>query len=348
MYRWLRPLLFRLEPERAHELALSGLSWLSEHPGLLRLVQLAYRSPGLATEAMGLRFPSPIGLAAGMDKNAAAVPALAALGFGFVEIGSVTAQPQPGNPKPRLFRLPQERALINRMGFNNLGADAVAARLARWRQSGLIRVPVGINIGKSKAAPLAQAPQDYRYTLTQLYPYGDYFVINVSSPNTPGLRELQDKAQLGRLLSELATAIDEQPTRKPLLVKIAPELSERALDDVAELCLKHRLSGIIATNTTTDRSGLRHPYPEAGGLSGAPLKARALAVLSYLSQLRGQLTLIAAGGIETADDVRCRLEAGASLVQLYTALVYEGPGLPARLARQLAQRRSVSSVSVLP
>jgi dihydroorotate dehydrogenase len=350
VYQYLRPLLFRLEPERVHTLAIDALALASEHPGLLRLLKLSYgvSDPRLHTTVFGLTFPSPIGLAAGMDKNAAAIPAFLALGFGFVEIGSVTAHAQPGNPKPRLFRLPADQAIINRMGFNNIGAAAVARRLAGLRQRGVISAPLGINLGKSKLTPLANAPEDYIHALNLLYPYGDYFVINVSSPNTPGLRELQDKQHLDTLLAQVMAYIAEQPARKPLLLKIAPDLSEPQLDDVIALCLERGVSGLIATNTTTKRRQLRTAIDEAGGLSGKPLGERALEVLRYLNrQLQGQLPLVAVGGIATADDVMSRFEAGASLVQLYTALVYEGPGVIRRMSQGIvAQRRRDPHASI--
>jgi dihydroorotate dehydrogenase len=338
VYHHLRPLLFKLEPESVHNLTIDTLAFASELPGLLRLLRLSYgvNDQRLSTRVFGLTFPSPIGLAAGMDKNAAAIPAFLAMGFGFCEIGSVTAQPQTGNPRPRLFRLPHDQAIINRMGFNNIGAAAVAKRLAALRQSGVISAPLGINLGKSKVTPLADAPQDYIHSLNLLYPYGDYFVINVSSPNTPGLRELQDRQHLDTLLAQVMEYISGQQIAKPLLLKIAPELSRPQLDDVIELCLERGVSGIIATNTTTERRNLRTVIDEAGGLSGRPLGERALEVLSYLHrQLQGQLPLVSVGGITTSDDVIGRFQAGASLVQLYTALVYEGPGLMRRMSGEL-------------
>jgi dihydroorotate dehydrogenase len=292
-----------------------------------------------------LRFPNPIGLAAGFDKNAVAVPALAALGFGFVEVGTVTRLAQPGNPRPRLFRLPEDGALINRMGFNNLGAETVAARLAHQRKAA---VPLGISLGKSKVTPLEEAVADYLGSLDALYPYGDYFAVNVSSPNTPGLRELQERDRLDALLAALQSsmrrhAADEgRATPKPLLVKVAPDLNDAALDDVLEVCLARGVSGLIAVNTTLSRDGLSAQTPSAlrdepGGLSGRPLLARALAVVRRLAvRSGGRLPLIGCGGISTPDDARRMLDAGSSLVQLYTGFIYEGPGLPRRLVRGLS------------
>ena len=338
MYRRLKPLLFRGDPERVHERAMAGLAWAAEHPGALRLVSAAcsVRNPRLETRAFGLTFPNPVGLAAGFDKNAVAVPTWAALGFGFIEVGSVTAHAQPGNPKPRLFRLPADAALVNRLGFNNEGAAAVASRLETLRQSGL-QVPLGVNVGKSKVTLLEDAPADYLASLRQLWPYADYFVINVSSPNTPGLRALQERERLTELLAEVQTFRTSQPA-KPVLLKVAPDLSDHELADIAELAVNHELSGLVATNTTVLRRGLSAPFDEAGGLSGRPLKARSLEVLRFLTSLKTGLPLVSVGGVNSADDVVARLEAGAVLVQLYTSFVYEGPFLLRRLNRGLLAR----------
>ncbi|MCX7741535.1 MAG: quinone-dependent dihydroorotate dehydrogenase [Meiothermus sp.] len=336
MYAFLRPWLFRQDPETAHDRVLEGLAWLARRGPLLRLVQRLFslQDERLEVEAFGLRFPNPVGLAAGLDKNALALRAWPALGFGFVEIGSVTALAQPGNPKPRLFRLPQEEALVNRMGFNNDGAEALAQRLAAWQQAyGKLPVPLGINLGKSKAAPLEEAAQDYLRSLALLLPYGDYFVVNVSSPNTPGLRRLQEKELLAELLGTLSGFLQG---RKPLLLKISPDLTWPQIDEVLELAERFGLSGLIATNTTTQREGLKTPYPEEGGLSGRPLAQRSLEVLRYLNkQLGGRLPIVSVGGIFTPKDVWERLEQGATLVQVYTALVYRGPSLPKQLCRGL-------------
>ncbi len=303
-------------------------------------------------EVFGLRFPNPIGLAAGFDKNAVAVPALAALGFGFVEVGTVTRLAQPGNPRPRLFRLPGDAALINRMGFNNQGANAVAARLARERRA---NVPLGISLGKSKATLLEEAEADYIASLDALYPYGDYFAVNVSSPNTPGLRELQERDRLDALMKALLGRLRERaeeerrPAPKPLLVKVAPDLDGAALDDVLGVCLARGASGLIAVNTTLSRDGLSAQTPstlrdEPGGLSGRPLLARALAAVRRLAERSGgRLPLIGCGGVSTPDDACRMLDAGASLVQLYTGFIYEGPGLPRRLVRGLSAYSSPRS-----
>jgi dihydroorotate dehydrogenase len=350
--RALRPLLFTAagrDPEAIHERVLAGLAMISRHPALTRALAIASSlghadDARLAREVFGLRFPNPIGLAAGFDKNAVAVPALAALGFGFVEVGTVTFHAQPGNPRPRLFRLPADAALINRMGFNNAGAAAVAARLAAQPA---VRVPVGVSLGKSKITPLEDAVSDYLAALEPLYPHGDYFAVNVSSPNTPGLRALQERDRLDALLAALMGRLGEfaaaegRPVPKPLLVKVAPDLDDAALDDVVEVCLARDVSGLIAVNTTIARAGLSAATPaalrdEAGGLSGAPLRTRALAVVRRLHMRVGErLPIIGCGGIFTADDARRMLDAGAALAQLYTGFIYEGPGVARRIVREL-------------
>lgn len=295
------------------------------------------------TKAFGLTFPNPIGLAAGLDKDAEAIEAFAAFGFGFVEVGTLTAEAQPGNPRPRLFRLPRDRALINRMGFNNEGAVAVARRIANVRER---HARIGINIGKTKRVALADALEDYARAATAVAAQADYVTINVSSPNTPGLRELQEIDALRPLLLRVRQALDSaRPAhRVPLLLKIAPDLSDTDIDAIAELALELRLDGIIATNTTIARTNLSSAPDDVdacgeGGLSGAPLKARSLAVLRRLHARVGErVTLIAAGGIETADDAWERIQAGATLIQLYTALIYEGPLLARRIALGLLER----------
>jgi dihydroorotate dehydrogenase len=315
----LRPALFRLDAETAHEMAIRGLQLTP--PAVLRTA--FGRQPHAPVRVFGLDFPNPVGLAAGMDKNAVAIPAWAALGFGFVEIGTITALGQPGNEKPRCFRFPGQHALINRMGFNNEGADAVARRLSLLKSSGnWPAIPVGINIGKSKVTPLTDAPGDYAASFRKLLPYGDYFVINVSSPNTPGLRELQDRDSLTAIIRPLRD-IDSS---KPLLVKIAPDLSNDAIAELAELAESERLDGIIATNTTLDHSPIPPDRDQAGGLSGAPLASRSTEVLRLLRQSTS-LPLIASGGIMSAGAALEKLEAGAALVQIYTGFVYRGPGL---------------------
>lgn len=325
-----------LPTEWVHHVALAGLrAFMAVFGGLARRL-LRTDAPELAVDALGLHFAHPIGLAAGFDKNATAYEALAALGFGFVEVGTVTGQAQPGNPKPRLFRLPADRALINRMGFNNLGASVVATHLTATRS-----VPVGVNIGKTKVVPEQDAASDYVTSTRLLGPLSDYLVVNVSSPNTPGLRNLQAVELLRPLLAAVKAELGKISPRRPLLVKIAPDLNDADIDSIADLALELELDGIIATNTTISRSGLvssaeRVEACGAGGLSGAILKARSLQVLERLRARVGQrLTLISVGGIETADDVWARLRAGASLVQIYTGFVYGGPLLIWSLQRGL-------------
>ena len=335
----LRPLLFALsrrDPETVHEATLRTLQLVGATPPLLALLRLRYtfQHQSLGRTVAGIYFPNPLGLAAGMDKNGIALPAWEALGFGSVEVGTVTALPQPGNPRPRLFRLPEDQALINRMGFNNEGAAALAQRLARTPRLG---IPVGISLGKSKLAPLEQAAEDYCTSLAHVYCYGDYFAVNVSSPNTPGLRGLQEKGQLDDLLGALRRKQHElarASRRKPLLVKIAPDLSDRALDDVLNVCASHQIDGLIATNTTIMRPDLRSATDENGGLSGRPLAARALEVIRFISrQTGGALPIIGVGGIFAPTDAQRLLDAGASLLQVYTGFVYAGPSLPSAICR---------------
>ncbi len=292
--------------------------------------------PRLAKTVFGVRFPSPVGLAAGFDKNAIALAAWEALGFGFAEIGTVTARSQPGNPKPRLFRLPELEGVINRLGFNNEGAEAVAARLRALRQSGgWPRIPVGVNLGKSKVTPLEKAPDDYVESFQRLRPFGDYFVLNVSSPNTPGLRKLQDKASLEELLSAVQAV---NTTRLPLLLKIAPDLEWGAIEEILALVEAHELAGLIATNTTIDHSQVPMDKRQQGGLSGQPLKKRALEVLRFITA-RTTLPVIGVGGIAGAADAKERFDAGAALVQIYTGLIYEGPGMVRCILKSLVREK---------
>jgi dihydroorotate dehydrogenase len=341
----LRAILFALPAESAHRATIAALRLLSVPPlpALLRRV-LAPRDPALAVRVLGLEFTSPVCLAAGFDKDARVYPALGGFGFAAIEVGTITARPQPGNPRPRLFRLPADRALINRMGFNNCGAAAAAAQLRhRRRRAGIV---VGVNIGKSKAATEAEAITDYVASARQLAACADYMVVNVSSPNTPGLRDLQAVERLRPLLSAVREALDEtsHARRIPLLVKISPDLADADVDAVADLAVELKLDGIVAVNTTTTRAGLVTPPARAaalgpGGLSGPPLKARALDVLRRLRRRTGdKLVLISVGGIEAVDDVWDRLRAGASLVQAYTGVVYGGPLWAWRLHRQLSAR----------
>ena len=319
-------------------MALAGLRvFMALFGGLARRV-LRTSDPKLAVDALGLHFAQPVGLAAGFDKNATAYEALAALGFGFVEVGTVTGQAQPGNPKPRLFRLLADRALINRMGFNNLGASVVATHLTRARS-----VPIGVNIGKTKVVSEADAASDYVHSTRLLGPLADYLVVNVSSPNTPGLRNLQTVELLRPLLTAVKVELGKISPRRPLLVKIAPDLNDADIDAIADLALELELDGIIATNTTISRAGLSSSAADveacgAGGLSGAILKSRSLAVLDRLyARVGKRLTLISVGGIETAEDAWARLAAGASLVQIYTGFVYGGPLLVWSLQRGLGR-----------
>ena len=345
-YRLLaRPILYALPAETAHRLVMAAMRWLAGSAWLLRRVRarFAQHDPCLEVEALGLKFPSPVGLAAGLDKNAEAFEAFGALGFGFVEIGTLTAQPQPGNPRPRLFRLTADRALVNRMGFNNCGAEDAAERLSSARTRDTL---LGVNIGKTKLVPNEAAVDDYAQSAALLAAHADYMVINVSSPNTPGLRDLQAVETLRPLLARVRSILDlTRPSpRVPLLLKIAPDLSDEDIDAIADLVLELGVDGIIATNTTISRVGLRSSGAEvtacgAGGLSGAPLKARSLAVLQRLrARVGSKVLLVAAGGIETVDDAWARIRAGATLVQVYTALIYDGPNLPSALARGLAAK----------
>src|SRR5947199_2357814 len=322
--RFIRPLLFSLDPERAHRFTIELLRGASDFDLALRVLRF-FQPPSKPKTLFGLTFPNPIGLAAGLDKNGVALPAWAALGFGFIEIGTVTAKAQPGNPKPRIFRLSGQQALINRLGFNNDGADAIAERLGRRRRSGRWpAVPVGINIGKSRATPLEQATDDYLYSFRLLRDFADYIALNVSSPNTPGLRELQEPQRL----SELLHAIGNQPgtAAKPVLVKIAPDLSPAELEVIIATCEENNVAGIIATNTTLDHSSIPRELDEEGGLSGAPLREKSTALVREIAK-RSAIPVIASGGISNAESAREKFQAGAQLVQLYTGFIYRGPRL---------------------
>jgi dihydroorotate dehydrogenase len=327
----LRPLLFSLDPEMVHHLAMSALRLGGR---ALRPFTPAH-DPRLARTVFGVTFPNPVGLAAGFDKNAVALPAWESLGFGFVEAGTITARAQPGNPKPRIFRVPEFQGLINRLGFNNEGADAVAARLQRLKDSSAWpRIPVGINIGKSKVTPLEEATADYLLSFQRLQSFGDYFVLNVSSPNTPGLRTLQDRAALDELLGHIQT---RNTTGKPVLVKIAPDLEWAALEEILALAQEHAVAGLIATNTTIDQGALPAQLRRQGGLSGAPLRARATEIVRFIAE-RSAIPIVAAGGIMCADDALEKFDAGAALVQLYTGFVYEGPRLIREICAALLAR----------
>jgi len=348
--RLVRPALFRLgggDAEAAHTATLRALSVASAGTGRLTALWAATRHYRVHARAcpvrvFGLRFPNRVGLAAGLDKDGVALPAWPALGFGHVEVGTVTRHPQPGNPRPRLFRLTSSGALINRMGFNNAGAEALAARLAAL---GPLPVPLGVSLGKSKVTPLPDAVDDYLFSLRTLYRYGDYFAINVSSPNTPGLRSLQDAGALAELLAALtgqAAALSAPGTAKPLLVKVAPDLTEPALAQLLEVCLDAGVAGVVATNTTLSRDGLAAADApaagEAGGLSGRPLHRRAVEVVRFVyRETGGRLPIIGVGGIGDAVDALRLLDAGASLVQVYTGFIYRGPELVRQINRAAGQ-----------
>lgn len=369
----LRPALFAQDSEAIHNRTLATLGWASRYESVCDALASFYGAPALPLEVFGLQFPNPVGLAAGMDKHAAALPAWPALGFGFSELGGVTWHGQPGNPAPRMFRAIADEALINRMGFNNPGASAIAATLARWKAAGRWPAhPVGINLGKSKITPLEQAAEDYASSLRALWPYADFFVVNVSSPNTPNLRQLQDKAALDEILAALqevnqkCSVFSNQssvglatnntapplalhasrlaPSPKPILVKVAPDLSFEALDEMLELVAPRQLAGIVAVNTTIARPAstdtrLQCVYAESGGLSGKPLRARSTQVIRHLyRQTKGQLPLIGVGGIFNAADAWEKITAGASLLQIYTGLVYEGPAVARAIVTGLSER----------
>lgn len=335
VYSFLKPLLFRISPEKAHYLTV----WLLDAaaafgPTRWLLRSLFCKKNTTPVSCMGLVFPNAVGLAAGFDKDGKHIRGMACLGFGFIEVGTVTPIAQDGNPQPRLFRLPADRALINRMGFNNAGLDALAGRLQRLRQQGLPGgLVIGGNIGKNKATPNEEAARDYLLCFEKLFPWVDYFVVNVSSPNTPNLRDLQEKEPLTRLLSLLQEKNRAQATPKPILLKIAPDLTDTQLDDIADIVRTTGLVGVIATNTTISRANLNTESAEIstigmGGLSGGPLRERATEVVRYLRQRLGsEAIIIGVGGIDSAAAAQEKLDAGANLVQVYSGLVYEGPGL---------------------
>jgi dihydroorotate dehydrogenase len=326
----LRRLLFRLDPERAHGLAHRALHRVT--PGAARLLR-PVPPPALAVRAFGLDFDGPVGLAAGFDKGDASVAGLFALGFSHVEIGTITPRPQAGNDRPRLFRLPEHRALVNRMGFNNEGAEACARRLEALPREARLG-PVGVNVGKNKATPNEEAVSDYLACIDRLHPYADYLVVNISSPNTPGLRALQEKDQLDRLLRACLARLRERAPGKPLLVKLAPDLAPEALDEAVDVAIAAGVAGIIATNTTLSRAGVEgHPRAkEQGGLSGAPLEALATSVVRRChARAAGRVPIVGVGGVMDAEGAYAKIRAGATLVQVYTGLVYGGPRFVKRL-----------------
>lgn len=346
MYKFIiRPILFQLSAEKAHHFTFSLTKFFFNIPGVKSFNRSLFQinSPKLERELFGIKFPNPVGLAAGFDKDAKLIDELASLGFGFIEIGTITPKAQPGNPKPRLFRLQQDSGIINRMGFNNQGIEAAIERLKKRKS----KVIIGGNIGKNKVTPNEEAFNDYEKCFLQLYPYVDYFVVNVSSPNTPGLRELQEKKPLMQLLNHLMGLNKKQEKTKPILLKIAPDLTNQQLDDIIEIVAETKIDGVIATNTTISRDGLSTPKSTIeeignGGLSGKPLGKRATEVIRYLSEKsNAAFPIIGVGGIMSAEDAMEKLDAGASLVQLYTGFIYEGPALIKRINKAVLQKSIV-------
>jgi dihydroorotate dehydrogenase len=340
LYALARPLLFALDPETAHLLTLA----LADAP--LRFGLLRARLPNCPVRAMGLEFPNPVGLAAGLDKNAEYVDSLAALGFGFIEVGTVTPRPQPGNPRPRMFRLPAASALINRLGFNNVGVDAFVENVRRIRWRGVL----GVNIGKNFDTPNERAADDYLACLERVYPHASYVTVNISSPNTAGLRGLQEKEALENLLRrliDLRERLADQHGRKvPLALKVAPDLAPQEITDIAFSVRRHRLDALIATNTSLSREGVEGlpGADEKGGLSGAPIRERATSVLAaFAAELKGEVPLIGVGGILRGEDAEQKLAAGASLVQLYTGLIYRGPELVCECVRRIAGKEKAAA-----
>ncbi|MDR0687521.1 MAG: quinone-dependent dihydroorotate dehydrogenase [Prevotellaceae bacterium] len=344
MYCFFRPILFLFSPERVHRFAMLMLSVLRFAPGGRAAVKkcCAYEHELLRVNVFGIDFPNPVGLAAGLDKNAEHVNELACFGFGHIEIGSVTPLAQPGNPKPRCFRLPKDRAIINRMGFNNKGVEA-AVRNLRKRNPTLV---VGGNIGKNTLTPNDKAPNDYEKCFAALYPCVDYFVVNVSCPNVSCLRELQDGERLTEIVRRLTAHRARQPQRKPILLKLSPDLTPAQLDEALEVVAAEGLDGVVAANTTTRRDGLQSPKSKiegigAGGLSGAPLTQQALEAVRYISRkTQGKLPIIGVGGIMTPQDAVNMLRAGASLVQVYTGFIYRGPGFAGEICREVAKQKA--------
>ncbi|MBL7927354.1 MAG: quinone-dependent dihydroorotate dehydrogenase [Bacteroidia bacterium] len=337
MYNLIKYFLFKLTAEQAHYFTFSCLKWGFKIPGVYYLIKKLFASPAQPIQLMGLTFKNRIGLAAGFDKDAKCIKPLSAFGFGFIEIGTVTPLPQPGNEKPRLFRLPADHALINRMGFNNAGAAEAANRLRKYKGD----VIIGGNIGKNKLTENADAAADYLKCFDTLFNVVDYFVVNVSSPNTPGLRALQDKEPLMQLLMQLQSCNRQKPNPKPILLKIAPDLTNEQLDEIVEIILQTKLTGVVATNTTINRD-VEHTDNTtiqqigAGGLSGKPLKKRATDVISYIAKKSNKaFVIIGVGGIETATDAQEKIDAGADLVQVYTGFIYQGPAMVKRILKNM-------------
>jgi dihydroorotate dehydrogenase len=342
MYSLIRKILFTIDAEKVHYMVMKRLKTAYAIAPIRNMLKAAFvvKNTKLERTIWGITFPNPVGLAAGFDKDAKFTDELACLGFGFIEIGTVTPRPQPGNPKPRLFRLPADSALINRMGFNNDGATEAAKRLKKRRE----RIIIGGNIGKNKDTPNEQAADDYEKCFLELYDEVDYFVVNVSSPNTPGLRALQDKEPLTQLLNRLQALNMEKGGKKPILLKIAPDLTNEQLDDIITIIRDTKLAGIVSSNTTISRNNLNTPASEVeaigmGGLSGKPLRERATEVVQYLhTHSNGQIPIMASGGIFTAEDALEKLNAGASLVQVYTGFIYEGPGIAKNICQGLLRQ----------
>ncbi len=342
MYKLLKPLLFLLNPEKAHYLTFDLLKIFLGNSFFRSISSLIFKvnSPKLERELFGLKFPNPVGLGAGLDKDAKVFDELGALGFGFIEIGTLTPKAQPGNDKPRLFRLVKNEALINRMGFNNQGVEDAVKRLKNKKTN----IIIGGNIGKNKITPNEEAVKDYEICFNALFDVVDYFVVNVSSPNTPNLRELQDKEPLTKLLNTLQTLNNAKPKRKPILLKIAPDLTNTQLDDIIEIVVSTKIDGVVATNTTISREGLNYTKEELeaigmGGLSGKPLTKRSTEVIRYLKQRSNNaFPIIGVGGIHSVEDALEKLDAGADLLQLYTGFIYEGPGLIMRINKEIARR----------
>lgn len=339
MYQLIKPLFFKFDPENVHHFVVTGLQWFHRYfPFGKKILRATYSiaDEKLTREVFGIKFKNPVGLAAGFDKNGEYIAALSDLGFGFIEVGTVTPLPQPGNEKPRMFRLKEDEAIINRMGFNNKGVEVMAERL-RSLKAQAPSIVIGGNIGKNKVTPNENAVNDYVICFDKLFDVVDYFVVNVSSPNTPGLRELQEKEPLKALLNTLQQRNFKSNISRPILLKIAPDLTNEQLDDIVEIVKETGIAGVIATNTTIDRNGLHHKHQtEMGGLSGKPLTQRSTEVIRYLAQKANHsFPIIGVGGIHSAQDAKDKIAAGASLVQLYTGFIYEGPGLIKRICKAL-------------
>ena len=342
MYKLIKPIFFSMAPEKAHHTVTNGLSTFTKIWGAKSVLKSLYsvEDSRLEREVFGLKFKNPVGLAAGFDKNAEYIDDMANFGFGFIEIGTVTPKPQPGNDKPRMFRLVNDEALINRMGFNNQGADVAAGRLKHLKdRKGVI---IGGNIGKNKITPNEEAVNDYIYCFQALYDYVDYFVVNVSSPNTPGLRDLQEKGPLMHILNTLQGLNAEKPVAKPILLKIAPDLTDSQLDDIVDIVRETKIAGLIATNTTISREGLQSDpnlVKEMGGVSGKPLTKRSTEVIKYIHEKsNGAFPIIGVGGIHSAEDAIEKLNAGAALVQVYTGFIYEGPALISNICKGILNK----------